>query len=335
MTTERPRLVDVAALAGVSQKTVSNVLNDHPHVTLATRNKVEAALQELDYRVNLSARSLASGRTGFIAFALSTLANPYFAQLAGHVIRAAAAERWTVLIEETGGSQDSEAKIVSGTMPYLVDGIVMHPESAGHVHAFGRRDHTPLVLIGERILDNDADHVAADAVRAAYDLTRHLLTRGRRRIAVVGLEKDTEFTTSALRYQGYEDALREAGIEVDPQTVIPIDDYNRRDGALAAESLLALGERPDAVICFNDLTAIGLLSALQRAGVSVPGEMAVAGFDDIDDAAYANPPLTTVAWNTKALAEEAVALLADRQNDRDRAGRKVAVDYQLVVRDST
>lgn len=335
MTPDRPRLVDVAARAGVSQKTVSNVLNDHPHVTVATRLKVEAALTELDYRVNLSARSLASGRTGFIAVALPSLANPYFAQLSGQIIRAAAAHRWTVLIEETGGSEDSESQIVGGAIPYLVDGIIMHPESAGRTAAFGSTERTPLVLIGEKIHDDTADHVAGDAVLAAYDLTRHLLERGRTRIALIGIDGDTDFTTSALRFDGYSRAIAEAGLPLDSALIVPVDDFNRADGALAAERLLAIEPRPDAALCFNDLLAVGLLSTLHRRGVAVPAELAVAGFDDIDEAAFTSPALTTVAWNARALAEQAVELLASRQQDRQRPGRRVTVDYQLVVRDSS
>src|SRR5690349_7063135 len=113
MTVPRPRLRDVAELAGVSEKTVSNVVNDYPYITEATRAKVQAAIAQLNYRVNPSARSLSSGRTGFIAFAVPGLDNPYFAELASHVIAAAAAERWTVLIEQTGGQNASESDMVN------------------------------------------------------------------------------------------------------------------------------------------------------------------------------------------------------------------------------
>lgn len=336
MPTVRPRLSEVAARAGVSEKTVSNVINNYPHITERTRLKVEEALRELNYRVNLSARSLAGGRTGFIALALPGLHNPYFAELAGHVIEAAAAQKWTVLIEQTGGSTDSEAQVVSGVMPYLVDGIVLHPESLNASDLAARSDTTPLVLIGEKTLDHVADHVWADNIAAARDLTRHLLASGRRRIAVIGIERDTAFSTSALRFEGYRSALEEAGIAPDRRYAIEVERFTRADGAQAAAALMGLDVPPDAIICFNDVIAIGVLSGLNTRGVDVPRDVAVAGFDDIDESLYSCPPLTTIAWDTRTIAEQAIALLAERQGTGDQPPlRDISVGYQLIARAST
>ncbi len=332
----RPRLSEVAARAGVSEKTVSNVINKYQHVTPSTRAKVEAALADLNYKVNLSARSLASGRTGFIAFAVPGLDNPYFAELAGHVIQAAAAQNWTVLIEQTGGNRDPESEVVGGTTPYLVDGIVLHPESLTAADLAGRSEGTPLVLIGEKSLDHVADHVVADNVSAAYELTKHLLDTGRRRIAVIGIEDASGFTTSALRYQGYVRALTDAGMPLDQSLVIDVDDYKRAQGAAAMAGLLDLPERPDAVICFNDVLAMGALSCLNQAGVAIPAEIAVAGFDNIAEAPYSVPPLTTIAWDMRAIAEQAIALLAERQGAGGQSPQQeISVGYELVVRAST
>lgn len=336
MSVVRPRLSEVAARAGVSEKTVSNVINNYPHITDRTRRKVEEALSQLNYRVNLSARSLASGRTGFIALALPGLKNPYFAELAGHVIQAAAAHKWTVLIEQTGGSTDNESQVVGGVMPYLVDGIVMQPEALSASELSSRRDNTPLVLLGEKTLDHVADHVWADNVAAARELTHHLLSIGRRRIAVVGIEEDTPLTTSALRFEGYRNALRDAGLSPEPQYVVQVDHYGRADGVSAVDRLFALSDPPDAIVCFNDMMAVGVLSGLNSRGVSVPADVAVAGFDNIDEARFSCPPLTTIAWDTQTIAEQAIALLAERQGSGEQPpGREISVGYRLVVRTST
>jgi DNA-binding LacI/PurR family transcriptional regulator len=159
----RPRLVDVAARAGVSEKTVSNVVNGYPHISASTREKVESAISELGYRPNLSARSMGRGRTGFIAFAVPSLSNPHFAEFAGRVINAARRHHWTVLIEETGGRKTSEDTVVN-TMPYLVDGIILHPESLIDDDVEDRARDTPIVLLGERGLEHVADRVVADNV---------------------------------------------------------------------------------------------------------------------------------------------------------------------------
>ena len=335
MAAARARLSDVAERAGVSQKTVSNVLHNHPHVTARTREKVEDALRELNYQVNLSARSLASGRTGFIALAVPGLDNPYFAQLAAKVIAAAGKYGWTVLIEQTGGAGDSESQVIAGATPYLVDGIVLHPEALEAGDLVQRPDQTPIVLVGEKALDHVADHVAADNVAAARALTEHLLEAGRRRIAVVGMQENSAFTTSALRFDGYAAALSAADIPIDPTLVVPTRHFDRATGAALAGRLAGMAAPPDAVICFNDVLAVGMLHGLLSAGLRVPDDIAVAGFDAIDEAAFTTPPLTSVAWDTSAIAEQALALLAARGADDDRPQQEIAVGFELVVREST
>lgn len=330
MSVRRPRLSDVAALAGVSEKTVSNVLNNYPHVTERTRSKVEAALAELKYRVNLSARGLASGRTGFIALAVPGIDNPYFAQLAGHVIEAAAEHQWTVLIEQTGGANSVESQVIAGATSYFVDGIILHTEALDVADVLARHEEIPLVLAGERSLDRVADHVVADNLSASRDLTQHLLDTGRRRIAVVGIEP-SDFTASALRFEGYLAALRGAGIP--PGPVVSVDGYGRNTGAAIVPALLA--DEPDAVICFNDVLASGVLHGLLAAGVDVPRQVAVAGFDAIDETAYTTPPLTSVEWDTQDLARRSVELLAARAKGSVQPPRKVSVGYRVIVRGST
>jgi len=297
--------------------------------------KVEEALRALHYRVNPSARSLAGGRTGFIALAVPGLDNPYFAQLAGHVIAAAAARQWTVLIEQTGGASSIESQVVAGAIPYLVDGIVLHPESLESADLMTRDDSTPLVLIGERALDQVADHVATDNVAAARALTGHLLDAGRRRIALVGIWPHSKFRASTLRYDGITAALRAFDLAPDPALTFAVEAYDRASGAEVGVSLAALPTLPDAVICFNDVLAVGVLHGLREAGVDVPGTVAVAGFDAIDETAFTTPPLTSVAWDTAAIATEAIALLAARHADADRAQQEVAVGFELIVRAST
>lgn len=328
--TRRPRLRDVAELAGVSEKTVSNVLNDYPHITEHTRNKVESALTELNYRVNLSARSLASGRTGFIALAVPSIDNPYFARLAGHVIEAAAEYRWTVLIEQTGGANSSESQVIAGTTRHFVDGIILHPETLQEADLLIRDDKTPLVLTVERPEQHVADNVVADNVAAARELTQHLISTGRRRIALVGIGP-TRLIAGAMRFEGYSSALRDAGLPLGP--VLSVEHDDRRSGAEIVPALLA--EEPDAVICFNDVLAAGVLHGLLAAGIEVPRQIALAGFDALDETAFMTPPLTSVRWDTRELARRAVELLADRATGSEQPPREVTVGYELIVRAST
>ena len=330
----RPRLVDVAARAGVSQKTVSNLLNGYPHISATTREKVETAISELGYRPNLSARSMGRGRTGFIAFAVPSLSNPHFAEFAGCVIAAARRHHWTVLIEETGGRKASEDTVVS-TMPYLVDGIILHPESLTDDDVEDRARDTPIVLLGERGLELVADRVVADNVSAAADVTEHLIGAGHRRIATVGIRADAELQASRFRDEGHRQALARHDIPSDDALIVDVPDYSRGAGALAGRALAAMEPRPDAVLCFNAAVAAGVLSSLHALGVRVPEDIAVAAFDDIEEAEFTAPPLTTIAWDIEGMADAAVRLLAERSENRDLPTRDVTLEHTLKTRAST
>ena len=330
----RPRMADVAARAGVSEKTVSNLLNGYPYISEATRHKVESAIAELGYRPNLGARNMGRGRTGFIAFAVPSLGNPHFAELAGRVIHAAKEHHWTVLIEETGGEQTSEDELVRA-LPYVVDGVILHPESLTMTDIEERSRDTPIVLLGERGLERVADRVVADNVSAAAEITEHLLSTGRRRIATVGIRADAELQASRFRDEGVRKALERRGIDYPEELQMEVADYSRASGAAAARALVDLDPRPDAVLCFNAGVAAGMLSGLHELDVRVPRDLAVAGFDDVDEAEFTAPPLTTIAWDIEGIAESAVRLLAERYDDPSLPTRDVTVTHTLKIRAST
>lgn len=330
----RTRLKDVAARAGVSVKTVSNVVNGYEHVTPATRARVEVALADLGYVPNLAARGLRNGRTGVIALALPELHAPYFAEIAHHVVRAAAERGWTVLVDETEGRLDRERQVAAGIRANLIDGLILSPLALTVADLDGRADAVPLVLLGERVRTAVADRVAVDNVRAARDATAHLIGRGRRRIAAVGLQRSAPGVSARLRLQGYRQALRAAGLPVDPALEVPAAAWHRADGAAAVRALLDRGERPDALFCFNDLLALGALRALHEAGLRVPADVAVVGFDDIEEGRYSVPTLTTVSPAKDRIAGTAVDLLVARLT-APAPPRRVVAPYELVVRESS
>ncbi|MEU9830192.1 LacI family DNA-binding transcriptional regulator [Streptosporangium sp. NPDC048047] len=326
-------LRDIARLAGVSVKTVSNVVNGYAHVSPETRAKVEKALTELDYRPNLSARNLRRGRTGVIALALPELDAPYFAELSRFVIDAAAEHRWLVVIEQTDGGLDRERQALDGVRDHRVDGLILTPFAIGAEELAARTDDTALVLLGERIHDGPADHVAIDNVRAARDVTEHLIGLGRTRIAALGAQDNSASGTAPLRLAGYRQALAARGL---PETVAKVERYHRAEGAAAMAGLLTLDPRPDAVFCFNDLLALGAMRTILAAGLRVPEDIALAGLDDIEDGRYSTPTLTTVAPDKAELARIAVDLLRQRIDGRPgQPPREARAGYRLVPREST
>ncbi|GAA4570198.1 LacI family DNA-binding transcriptional regulator [Micromonospora coerulea] len=331
----RHRLKDVAERAGVSVKTVSNVVNGYLHVRPDTRARVEEAIAELNYRPNLSARNLRKGRTGVIALAVPELDIPYFAELARHVVTAAAAHGWTVLIDQTGGGPEQERKVASGIGDHMIDGLIFSPLALTADDLAGL-DGMPMVLLGERVDHGPADHVVVDNVAAAQEITAHLIGLGRHRIAAIGSQRTPEGASARLRLAGYTAALDEAGIGYDEKLVAPAPAWHRADGAAAMRHLLAAGVRPDAVFCFNDTLALGALRALHEADLRVPEDVAVAGFDDIEDGRFSIPTLTTVAPDKERIARLAVELLAGRlDGDRDAPPRELTAPHRLATREST
>ena len=329
------RLRDVADHAGVSVKTVSNVVNGYPHVSTATRERVEASLATLDYRANLSARSLRGGRSGVIALAVPALDMPYFAELTRCVVQEAEQLGYTVLVDQTDGLRERERLVATGVRSHLIDGLILSPVAMDATELSVLDGETPIVLLGEKIDRAPIDHVAFDNVAAARAATDHVLGLGRRRVAAIGYQAGVEARSgvAAVRRTGYEAALAGAGVALDPALTRQVHDYRRHAGASAMLSLLP--ERPDAVLCFNDQLALGALHTLAREGVHVPDDVAVIGIDDIEDGRFSTPTLSTVALDKAGVAREAVCLLHDRLASPAGAARRVSVGVELVPREST
>lgn len=337
-----PTMHDVARIAGVSIKTVSNVINDYPHVRQGTRERVIEAIEQLDYRPNLSARGLRSGRTGVIGLAVPSLRENYFAELADSVIRAAEARGLGVMVEQTGGQREKELLAVSTSRPRFLDGLLFSPVSLGQDDAAALAIDGPLVLLGERIFDGPTDHVTMHNMSSAFAAVQHLLEIGRRRIALVGADLDDidETSSAGLRLKGYVRALEEAGIEMVPELVRPtqMSLWNRAGGAAAAHRLVRDGVEFDAVFALSDTLGLGALRALGEEGLRVPEDVAVIGFDNIDESKYSVPSMTTVDPGREEIAVLAVDRLIERIGENHAARRPpetVKPEFRIVRREST
>ncbi|AMB59446.1 LacI family DNA-binding transcriptional regulator [Microterricola viridarii] len=318
-------LSDVARLAGVSIKTVSNVIHDHPHIRPATKQRVLDAIAAVDYRPNLTARNLRSGRTGVISLVLPTLRNPYFAELAEAVMDAADREGLSVLIEQS--RPDAAAPRVSRAQ--LVDGMLFSTLGS-------EAEDTGLYAQLPPGTDSPVDHVTmrnTEAIRAA---TEHLLGLGRRRIVALGARPGDTSGAGGLRLLGYRQAVEAAGIDA-AGLVRPVESWTRFDGAAATDALLDEGIAFDGIVAFNDALALGALRALGQRGIRVPEQVSVIGFDDLDDSRYSLPALTTISPGREQIATLAVHMLAERIAARgeELAPRTLTVPFTLVEREST
>lgn len=328
------RLVDVAARAGVSMKTVSNVVREHPHVSATMREKVQRAIDELGYRPNLTARRLATGRNGMVALALPELDQPYFAELARHVAELAPELGYRVLIEQTRSELIAERAVIADRENGIVDGVIFNAISMSTEEIASLPRDVPLVLIGEAARPASADHVMVDNVAAARDATAHLLRSGRRRIAFLGVVDGDLSDANELRVQGYRQALAAAGIDADPALVLGCAGYSVAASQHAFAE--ALGRTDiDAVLCREDRFAAGALRAAVASGRRVPDDVAIVGWDDTLVAQLSSPALTSVAPDKRELARTALRLLAEQIDGYRGDGRHVLVPHTLAVRDST
>lgn len=332
-----PGLKDVAARAGVSIKTVSNVVNGYVHVAPGTRARVQAAIEVLGYVPNLAARQLRGGRSGVIALAVPELPAPYFAELAGLVVEAAERHRWTVLIDQTDGRAERERDLLAGLRRHAIDGLIFSPSAITGEEVVSPGG-PPTVLLGARAGRGLADHVTIDNVAAGADAARHLHELGRRRFGLIGGSTTLRGAEAVQRLTGFRDALAEAGVVFDPALAAGVGRVSRAEGAAAMARLLDQPHPPDAVFCVNDLIALGALRTLLDRGLSVPDDVALIGFDDIEDGRYSTPTLSTVAPDTPRVAQLAVDLLAERLGDGLAAlgpPRELRVEHRLVPREST
>jgi LacI family transcriptional regulator len=328
----RVTILDVARHAGVSATTVSHVLSGKRLVAAVTRERVESAVRDLGYRPNHVARNLRTRRSHMIALVVPDITNPFYSVLTRGLADAVHRGDYGTYICNTDSQVDRERTFLDDVMDRGVDGVVIasvNPvaEEAAMPVRFG----TPTVCLGESIDDPHVDRVQADDDEGSHAATRHLLTRGAQRVAMI----QGPLRTGVARIAGYAGALAEAGMAYDERYTAR-GDWTRRSGHRAMTHLMQVTPRPDAVFCANDLMAIGALDAARELGLSVPADVALAGFDDIDAAALVSPSLTTVgnpAYETGRSAGE--LLLSRLTGDYTGTRRTVVVPCPLILRESS
>lgn len=330
-------LRDVAERASVSIRTVSNVVSGYEHVSERMRTRVQKAIDELDYRPNLVARTLRTGRTGVLALVVPEIDVPYFSQLARDVINSAGELGYRVMIDQTGHDHQRERELLTGgDRTMLFDGILFSPlVTKAELREMNGESGMPLVLLGEHDFDGRFDHVAIDNVQAAYDAVHHLVSSGRTRIGALGTQPAEDYATPQQRSAGYRQALADSGLDFESSLTRPAAHYSRAEGYTAARELLAANEAPDAIFCYSDLLAMGAMRAVFDAGLRVPDDIAIVGIDDIEEGRFSRPSLSTVSLDTPFIAAQAVSRIVERIDDPDREAVEVVAPHRLIVRESS
>jgi len=327
----RVTIKDVARAAGVSVATVSRVLNASGPVADETRTRIHRVAEELRFIPNGAARSLSTRRTGTLGVVLPDLYGEFFSEVIRGLDQAAQGRGFHLLLSSSHNDRD-DIEAALRVMRGRVDGlVVMSPHIDAGVLSANLHDSVPAVLLNSPMQAGEFDTLRVDNFGGAREMVAHLASHGHRRIAIVrGPEQNQD---AAERLRGYRAAVAEAGIAAD---ALEVDgDFTEEAGYRAGQALLAADPRPTAVFAGNDSMAIGLISALRQAGVSVPRDMAVAGFDDIPISRYLTPPLSSVRVSINELAARAMEQLVRAVAGENRHARiHETLATTLVIRDS-
>ncbi len=329
---------DIARAAGVSHSTVSRSLSDSPLVNSETKARIRQLSLEMGYTPNAAARSLVMGRTRTVGVVVTTIADPFIAEVTQGIESTAYEHGYTVILASSNSDPSREIAAVEMLRSKRVDGVIVTSSRVGafyqhHLERIG----VPVVLINNHSEQSGryTFSITVDNEHGGRMATRHLVELGHRRIAYIAAQ--VNHSSNMGRLAGYRQALSEAGIPFDPELVLAGN--GRVDGGGQCWSQLAtLTNPPTAVFCYNDMTAIGLLRDVRQAGLTVPQDLSIVGFDDIPFASYVYPALTTIAQPKFEMGQQAIEMvlaLMKAQAANDVQTADVTIQGQLIVRESS
>jgi LacI family transcriptional regulator len=331
-------MYDVAKLAGVSQPTVSRVLNQNDttvQISDETRQRVLAAIEELGYRPNVLARSLRTQRTQTVALLIADLSNGFYQVIARAVQDVARQHDYEVLISNSDHLYENEKHFCQVVSRRPVDGVIMVPIhlTENDIDEYFGKTNIPVTILGGHLQVNGVDGVYVDDERATYLAVQWMINeRQYHNFGYVGVSDD--YPPGPRRLRGFLRAIHDASFKFDPRFHL-MGDFTMESGAEAARKLLSVGEMPRALFVLNDLMAIGVILTLQEAGIRVPQDVAVMGFDDIPEARIVRPMLTTIAQEPRDIGLKLANALFERINDQDITGTRLFESTtKLVIRDS-
>ncbi len=321
-------LRDVARLAGVSAMTVSRVLNDPRMVSPETRARVLAAVRELGYLPNAVARSLSRGRTNMLALILSDIQNPFFTTLSRGVEDVAQQYGYTLIVGNTDERPEKERQYLDVLASHRVDGVILSTVGEGHIDLL-RQHGIPVVLVDRVVPGTDVDTVVHDAYDGGRQIIAHMLEQGYRDIMFIGGPPGN--STLEARLAGCRAAMQAGGRAL----TVRLGRLDQASGEEIVAALAAEGAMPEALVAANNLLAVGAVVELRRQGRSVPGDVGLACFGDIDLASQLDPFLTVVRHPAYEMGRAAMEILYARLNGADDPPRHQVFPAELVVRRST
>ncbi|AGQ33483.1 Ribose operon repressor [Serratia liquefaciens] len=324
---------DVARLAGVSTSTVSHVINNNRFVSDSVRAKIMAAIEQLNYAPSALARSLKLNQTRTIGMLVTSSNNPFYAEVVRGVERSCYERGYSLILCNTEEDAARMNRNMETLLQKRVDGLLLmctenHRPSQD---ALSRYPSLPIVMMDWAPFEGANDIIQDNSLLGGEMATDHLIARGYRKIACIAGPQDK--TTARHRLEGYRSAMQRAGLAILPGYEVHCD-FEFEGGVIAMKQLLALAEPPHAVFAGNDAVAVGAYQALYQAGLSVPQDMAVMGYDDIELAKYLAPPLSTIHQPKDSLGELAIDALINRLQNPEREAQVLVLTPELVERAS-
>lgn len=326
---------DVAKLANVSTATVSRFISTPDKVSPKSSRRVQDAIDQLNYKPNLLARNFQKSRAYAILVLIPNISNTFLAKVVGGIESVGKKRGYSVLLGDTRYSPEWESEYFKLIDTRQADGFIQLSASLPKQY-YDKNQKTPFVNACECIPDAPCPTFKVDNEQAAQSMTQYLLSMGHRKIACLTgpLDKVIPSPITHERLAGYKAALKRADIEPREEWLIS-GNFSFASGLAAASQVLAMEERPTAVFCFNDEMAIGLIRGLKNAGIKIPQDISVAGFDDMDVAKYCDPPLTTIAQPAEEIGKSAMEVLCDMLDGHPKVIRTTVLNTELIVREST
>jgi len=329
------RLKDIADKTGFSTNTVSLALRESPRIPLETRALIHKTASELNYLPNQIAKSLVSRETKTIGLVLTDMTNPTLTLTAQALENVLAKRGYSTLFATSNNNLAEEIKVVEMFRSRQVDGILIYPTShyqLDHIRPLRAANYPVVLLVGNP--DSGLDAVSVDDRRGAYKAVRHLVELGHKKI---GILDSSHKLGNVEKHEGYQQALSEGGIEIDPQLSVDPEGHSAKAGFDAMAKLLENSARITAVFASNDSLALGALRWCRMHNLRVPEDIAIIGYDNIELAAYASPPLSSVNYAEELVAQDAVNRLMELIKTQDQLPepRITLIDPELIVREST
>jgi LacI family transcriptional regulator/LacI family repressor for deo operon, udp, cdd, tsx, nupC, and nupG len=331
-----PTIKDIAKRVGVSHSTVSRALSGSALIAPETTNRIRLAAAEMGYQASAAARSLKTKRSRVLGVIVSSLDDPFFAEILQGIEDAAQASGYSLFIASSQRDPERGQKVARSMMEHRADGVIICSTSFSTEQSQQLQDGGfRMVVINNQAAENFRYSIFHDDVDGARQITRHLIDLGHRRIAYLG--DSLSGRTSLDRLTGFHTEMASAGLVVPSDHIFEVPGGTPEIGATSVNHFLDLPVRPTAIVCFNDMLAIGLLKALQQADLEIPADISITGFDNIRFSTYTNPPLTTFDQPKRFIGMEATRLLLDllRMENTSGGSEIKILKGRLLIRKST